>query len=479
MRLSDNGAAFIGAVCVRAEFFYRRHRKKRYCRLIFAERVNFVKKWRNVLLGLVTVTMLGTMLAGCSGDGGGETTSGGVDTQAGLEAEKGKKLTIMIPGHNPRDKESWINQKVEEFKTQYPDVTVEFITASWENGETKILASAQSGDPIDVINDGANSNPKFALKGITQPLQNYINMENPNLHMISMDSTFKYGDNYYVAACATNVAVMFYNKTKLENNGQPDPLEMYNQGQWTWENFIPIAKAMTNESTKEWGVATNYPYIWFGSNQTSLLKLDENFKYTLNLESPEMRRAFEMLRDAYYTSKWTGYDGDPWQTFYKGSAAMLMDFNNVEQDIITAKEYGLVDFEYGVVPVPAGPDNKDNVSPITTSGWAIGNNADCPYHAGKLIDMFVDGQAAADAEFNSTLNPDNVKMYEDLRSRPYCTNSYDSAVGGGYDICFKIGDGQDIAQTIAEFKPIYEKKIADANDASTALTMAPETTVEE
>ena len=93
--------------------------------------------------------------------------------------------------------------------------------------------------------------------------------------------------------------------------------------------------------------------------------------------------------------------------------------------------------------------------------------------------MFVDGQAAADAEFNSTLNPDNVKMYEDLRSRPYCTNSYDSAVGGGYDICFKIGDGQDIAQTIAEFKPIYEKKIADANDASTALTMAPETTVEE
>ena len=120
MRLSDNGAAFIGAVCVRAEVFYRRHRKKRYCRLIFAERVNFVKKWRNVLLGLVTVTMLGTMLAGCSGDGGGETTSGGVDTQAGLEAEKGKKLTIMIPGHNPRDKESWINQKVEELRPSIP-----------------------------------------------------------------------------------------------------------------------------------------------------------------------------------------------------------------------------------------------------------------------------------------------------------------------------------------------------------------------
>lgn len=78
--------------------------------------------------------------------------------------------------------------------------------------------------------------------------------------------------------------------------------------------------------------------------------------------------------------------------------------------------------------------------------------------------MLVDGQAAADAEFNSGLNQDNVKLYEDLRSRPYCTNSYDSAVGGGFDICQAVGgDGQDIAQAIAEFKPIYEKKVADAN----------------
>ena len=94
--------------------------------------------------------------------------------------------------------------------------------------------------------------------------------------------------------------------------------------------------------------------------------------------------------------------------------------------------------------------------------------------------MFVDGQAAADAEFNSGLNQDNVKLYEDLRSRPYCTNSYDSAVGGGFDICQAVGgDGQDIAQAIAEFKPIYEKKVADANDASTTLTTSPDATLGE
>ena len=133
-----------------------------------------------------------------------------------------------------------------------------------------------------------------------------------------------------------------------------------------------------------------------------------------------MRRAFELIQDAYYTSKWSGYDADPWQTFYKGSAAMLLDFNNVEINIVNAREYGLADFEYGVVPVPAGPDNKDKVSPITTAGWAIGNKSDCPYHAGKLIDMLIDDY---EDPAMSKMDPANRELYKDLASRPYCTST--------------------------------------------------------
>ena len=79
----------------------------------------------------------------------------------------------------------------------------------------------------------------------------------------------------------------------------------------------------------------------------------------------------------------------------------------------------------------------------------------------------------------SKLDSANRELYKDLASRPYCTNSYDSAVGGGFDICNEIGgQGRNIAQVIAEYTPIYEKKVADANDSTTALTTAPETTAE-
>ncbi len=199
-----------------------------------------MKKWRNALLGMAVVTMLGTTLAGCGGGGGGTNTSNsGEDAQAGLAAESGKKLTIMLPGHNPKKKGDHTNEVVEQYKAQYPEVTVEFVVGSWENWETKVLAAAQSGDPIDVINDGANNNPKFALKGVTQPLQKYINMDNPNLDKISMDAVFKYGDDYFVAAAGTNVAVIFYNKTIFANNGLQDPMEMYKAGEWTWGELCP------------------------------------------------------------------------------------------------------------------------------------------------------------------------------------------------------------------------------------------------
>ena len=88
--------------------------------------------------------------------------------------------------------------------------------------------------------------------------------------------------------------------------------------------------------------------------------------------------------------------------------------------------------------------------------------------------MFIDGYEDPTL---AQIDPNNKALYKDLASRPYCTNSYDSAVGGGFDICNEIGGkGRNIAQVIAEYTPIYEKKVADANDATTALTTAPETT---
>src|SRR5690554_1214651 len=218
-----------------------------------------------VTILVITMLMLATF-SGCGNNNDGDVT---YDT---LESEKGNKLSILIPGHNPGSEEQWQNVAVEEFKQEYPDVEVEFVIAGWDGWMTRLLASISSNDPIDVINDGANNNPMFAMRGITQPLNDYIDLENPNLDIGTMDEVFKYDDDYYVAASETNVCVIFYNKSIFQNAGIADPMELYEKGEWTFDTFVNVARQLTDVDgeNKQWGFATNYPYILLGSNQTSI-----------------------------------------------------------------------------------------------------------------------------------------------------------------------------------------------------------------
>ena len=91
-----------------------------------------------------------------------------------LEDEKGKTLKIMMPGHNSQDPDTWTYPIIEEYKKLYPDVTVEFVSASWADWMDKVLAAYQAGDPIDLIHDGVNNNPRFPIQGITQPIEPYV-----------------------------------------------------------------------------------------------------------------------------------------------------------------------------------------------------------------------------------------------------------------------------------------------------------------
>lgn len=420
-----------------------------------------------ILAAVLAFSMTACQATEPSGSEGSGAPSG-EDKATFLAAEKGKTVSILIPGHNANSEELGPNIAVKAFKDQYPDVTVEFVTASWENWMTKVRASASSGDPIDVINDGANNNPMFAIQGVTQPIQKYVDMSNPNLHMETMDAVFKYAGNYYVAVSGSSVCVVYYNKNIFENEGMDDPMQLYKDGQWNFDNFVRIAKALTynNNSGKRWGFATNYPYLFFGANATSMVKLDSNFRYELNITSPELKQSLEIIQDGWYTSKWQGWEGSPWNAFYNGSAAMLADFQWIESQILEAKEYGICDFDYGVVPMPVGPNNTNGLSPITSAGWAIGNGCDAPYHAGVLIDMLINQQVNQDDEANKALPAENVELYKALATKPFCTNSYDSAVGGAFEICQAIGAGQSIPQAIAEFTPVYQQKVDQANTAA-------------
>lgn len=425
-----------------------------------------MRKFGILVMSIILAVSMTAMTA-CDNGGKNSGTSSSASSTATLEDEAGKTVSIMIPGHDPSDQESSMNSTVAKFKIDYPAITTEFVVAGWDNWMTKVTAAASSGDAIDVINDGANNNPMFAMKKITQPIQNYINMDNPNLDKNAMEAVFKYRGDYYVAATSTSVCVIFYNKDIFANAGIEEPLDTYNKGEWTFEKFVSVAKQLTSTDSNNmrWGFATNYPYIFFGANATSMLTFDEENRYVLNIDSPALKQSLDLIADGWNISNWQGWEGNPWNAFYNGTAAMLGDFQWVDQQILDVRAFGLANFDYGVAPMPVGPNNTEGLSPITTGGYAIGYGADAPMHAGKLIDMIVDSAAENAATDQSDIDPDHLALYKELAKKPYCTNSYDSAVGGAFEIAQAITAGQSVTQAIEQYKPVYQRMVEEANAA--------------
>ena len=110
--------------------------------------------------------------------------------------------------------------------------------------------------------------------------------------------------------------------------------------------------------------------------------------------------------------------------------------------------------------MPAGPNNPDGLNMVHSAGYAIGAGSDCPAHAGKLIDMLMDGHAAYQAEQNANVIPvAHQELYKKMQEKQMCVNTRDSAIGGGFELCNEVANGTSVAQAIEKYKPEFQRKI--------------------
>ena len=420
-----------------------------------------MKNRKNILsLTLVAVMMLALLSACVQSNPNNNTTGSNIST---LEDEKGATLKILIPGHNSQDPNTWTYPVIEEYKKLYPDVKVEFVAASWADSMDKLLAAYQSGDPIDLIHTGVNNHPRFAMQGITQPIEPYVDMENPALQKETMESSFMYEGKCYLAAAETNFGIIFFNKKLFVDAGLPTPYELYKQGKWNWDNFVKYAKQMTDSSKGQWGYSTEYPYLYYGSNMTSTLDIKDG-KFVLNMDDPAFVAALELLQDGSVLSKWSGWEGSSMASFQTGKTAMLGSFSQYEPEINSlAAIFGWDPIDYGAVPLPTGPNNPDGYNMVHSAGFAIGQGSDCPAHTGKLVDMLVTAYAQMRVDERKDLPQEHKDLYAEMSKKQFCVNTRDSAVGGGYELAHAISGGQSISQAIEEFKPQYQRKIDEVN----------------
>ncbi len=206
---------------------------------------------------------------------------------------------------------------------------------------------------------------------------------------------FTYRDEIYGIWWGTFIGVnntmrfTLWNKDLFDELGLPDLNELYEQGEFTWENVRDIGLEATADTTGDgeidrWGIYSLYPYMdLMVSNEARYITLTEDgAQYTAN--SPEAIEAWEtgyqwLAEDEILTIQW---DDHPWK---EGNAAIF------PTDLWRYGFYHDVDFDWGILPLPKGPNAEEHhVAQNVLGSAALPITAEDPEALLALHDFLVD-----------------------------------------------------------------------------------------
>jgi len=154
-----------------------------------------------------------------------------------------------------------------------------------------------------------------------------------------------------------NTVFLVFNKTLLEREGIQNPYEYYHNDQWNWDTLTEIAKKVTRDTDgdgaiDQWGLTVFNGPDWIHANGGRITKLVDGLETFVADEVPTVN-ALKQMRE------WEvelGVVGGSWEMkkFFSGEIA----FANMPSWRIGQLKDGMED-EYGVLPLPMGPDADD------------------------------------------------------------------------------------------------------------------------
>lgn len=173
--------------------------------------------------------------------------------------------------------------------------------------------------------------------------------------------------------------------------GAPNPIDLYNNGQWTWEAMLDIMRLATRDTTgdgvlDQWGLAGQpgdiVVNLIVGSNDGVLV--DDNFQYAL--DHPNTLEALEFADTIFREGLWQfcqetgphgGWPVNFWAHMEGRSAFFVSHTWNLGG--------GDMPFEFNVVPFPTGPSNTSGNTWLGNDRWGPAFAVASPWEPAELL----------------------------------------------------------------------------------------------
>ncbi len=344
---------------------------------------------RREFLRISALGATGTLLAAC----GAAATPEIIEKEVVVEKEVTVEVTSAAPAaavtvlNLAQTWEAAFRAHQEEFDNQFmenhSEIVIKRTYNAWADHNEIVPVWAAAGTLPDIIYVHGSRSYPWASEGIFTSVQEYVDTDTEfDAAGILPEAMALYRyDGQQVAIPYDHGALLLgYNKDIFDAAGQSYPDE-----NWTMEDFVGLARALTDKDNTIWGFGDKLPRLTAGEGGATLrpwgaVLMNED-QTALTLDTPEAKEAIQFWADLIHAegiaptlaeaSGMPGAQEGGGGPFLAGAVAMDM-VASWNTPSITA----LATFDWDVAPWPEGPAGKGTGA--FGSGFGITSNSENP-----------------------------------------------------------------------------------------------------
>jgi len=315
--------------------------------------------------------------------------------------------TVRISGTFPDDKTFGINFEdargmghVEEVEEMF-NCKIEWMDDNSSYVPETLIANVLAGDPVADIQLLCRERAfyQIAAEGLLMPLNDVLDEEywanKPKPYQAREHFMFK-DQLYGFSLMDVGGWAIFWNKDFFEREGMPNPYDLIEQGEWTWETLRELGRMATKDTTgdgeiDQWGFyfdggngGIDQFGALMGANNAAIGKLRDD-KVVFTLDETEAVEAIEFLRTLIHEDKtclvtdylFHFFDGSyamclthPWWFFYVGDPNWMQD-------------------DAAILPYPAGPSGDPTaIDSYSSANWNWCISASTQFEPRALVELY-------------------------------------------------------------------------------------------
>lgn len=349
-----------------------------------------------------------------------------VDVSVYPTSLKGKTAKKLV-WYTPNDNEKLVYANF----TKVTGCNVKIVQTTYENYMVKLSGMIAANDAPDTANLSVRHYPTFMTKNLLQPIDKYIDKDDPLLDFSAMD-LLKYDNSYYGIASSSTAEtfVVYFNKTMFDNatNVNKNPLELYEDGQWNWDTFSDLVQKMVkkdnNGNVTRYGLSLERINLFSCSAGIDFITVSGS-NITNKIKDPRILASWEYIKKLAFIDNYAIKISNPTNYMAQGKSAMAIEGSwAVDRGSANAPFKGMTD-KWDWVPFPKYLGGT-SYQPIESNVWGVpyrAKNPEAGYYLARwgIDPASLDGVEGAPDPHQYQTAADEVRLDELYAMKKYTT----------------------------------------------------------